>query len=482
MHNTYSKRARATVLITLTARAVTTAAAVTVAATFLLLHAPHAGAADQNKPSALHTPVTEFTQATQIAPPMNLSVGKSTLLRVHENLTRISVGNPETADVILINPREVYLLGKHAGTTNIFMWEKSGKTTVMDLTVSVDASVLKEKLNRLMPTEKDVVVEAAGDSLILSGPMTDAVKVQRAMLIAEQLGGKKVLNLMHTGSVPQVMLEVKIAEVSKSLIDRLGAEFNAKSTDSFSFSILASTLFQASNSVTLAKGKSSVTVEAERKNALVKILAEPTIMAISGQEGAFFAGGKIFIPVPQTGATGTTITLEEKEFGVGLKFAPTVLEGGLINLRVSPEASELAQVGTTINANGVQSVLPTITTRRASTTVQLMDGQSFAIGGLIKNNVSETTKAFPLLGELPVLGALFRSSDFQNERTELLFIVTPRLVKPLEQSTALPTDSFIAPSRAEFFLNGQLEGSPSSAPAPVKSNGAKAGTAGFEVK
>ncbi|MBI1891478.1 MAG: type II and III secretion system protein family protein [Burkholderiales bacterium] len=406
-------------------------------------------------------PVSNNRLPTEIAPPMQLALGKSTLLRVPEDLGRISVGNPEVADVILLNPREVYLLGKHAGSTNVFLWNRSGKTTVIDVSVGVDTVALKEKLKTLLPGEKNITVEAAGESLVLSGQVSDAVKVQRAVVLAEQFGGKKVVNLMRTGAVPQVMLEVKVAEVSKTLVDKLGAQFNGTNGGSFTYSLLANLLTGASSTAKVSNSSGSITLDAERKNGLVKILAEPTIMAVSGQEGAFLAGGKIFIPVPQTGTSGTTITLEEKEFGVGLRFTPVVLDDGRINLRVTPEVSELSQVGTPFTSiNGATSVLPTITTRRASTSVQLMDGQSFAIGGLIKNNVTEAMKALPILGEMPVLGALFRSSEFQTDRSELLFIVTPRLVKPLNPDYALPTDSFVPPTRGEFFLNGQMEGKP----------------------
>ena len=208
------------------------------------------------------------------------------------------------------------------------------------------------------------------------------------------------------------------------------------------------------------------------KKNLVKVLAEPTITAINGQEGSFLAGGKIFIPVPQGGSGGsTTITLEEKEFGVGLRFLPTVLEDGLINLRVTPEVSELSQLGATVSSAGGQiSVLPSITTRRASTTVQLHDGESFAIGGLIKSNITETIRAMPVLGELPILGALFRSSAFQSEQSELLFIVTPRLAKAMPTSPPLPTDAYKQPTRAEFFLEGKLEQGPKPPPSNPASN------------
>jgi pilus assembly protein CpaC len=207
-----------------------------------------------------------------------------------------------------------------------------------------------------------------------------------------------------------------------------------------------------------------LTIDGEKRDGLVKILAEPNVMAISGQEASFLAGGKIFIPVAQTSAGGAgLITLEEKEYGVAVKFTPTVLAGGRINLRVAPEVSELNREGIGITTpgssnNSATAILPSFTTRRAATTVQLQDGQSFAIGGLIRNNVTSTIKRFPFLGDVPVLGALFRSSDFQNDRTELVFIVTPRLAKPMQSQPGLPTDEYVQPTRAEFLLGGQLEG------------------------
>ncbi|HXG46261.1 MAG TPA: type II and III secretion system protein family protein, partial [Methylomirabilota bacterium] len=255
--------------------------------------------------------------------------------------------------------------------------------------------------------------------------------------------------------------------------------------------------------IPLAAGSGStlIGIDAEKKDGLVKILAEPTVMAISGQEGSFLAGGKIFIPVAQGDAGARTITLEEKEFGVSIKFTPTVLEGGRINLVVRPEVSELNREGVGITAPGISglAILPAFTTRKAATTVQLHDGQSFAIGGLIKNNVTTNIKAFPFLGEIPVLGALFRSSDFQTDRSELVFVVTPRLVKPLPPDYQLPTDAYVQPTRSEFFLGGKMEGAPETAkpeprsdageeiePAAAPATAAAAADAkvpsGFEVK
>jgi len=408
--------------------------------------------------------------------PLRLTTGKSMLLQLPENAARLSVGNPDVADVVLINPREVYLLGKKTGQTNFLVWTAQGSTSLRDISVGTDTDALHAKLREYVPSTENLRVDNVNDSLVLSGRVSDGMKVQRLMALTEAFnGGKKVINMLRVHGTQQVMLEVKIAEVSKTLLDELGVDLNlTRAIGNTSVNLLSQFLSEGSTAVTAtrANGRSVITLTAEMKKGLVKVLAEPTITAVSGQEGSFLAGGKIFIPVPQTSATGsTTITLEEKEFGVGLRFLPTVLEDGLINLRVTPEVSELSQVGTTVKGMGDQSsLLPSITTRRASTTVQLRDGESFAIGGLVKSNVTEAIKAFPLLGELPVLGALFRSSAFQTEKSELLFVVTPRLARALPADYALPTDAFIQPTRAEFFLNGQLEGkspAPATAPAPI---------------
>jgi pilus assembly protein CpaC len=344
------------------------------------------------------------------------------------------------------------------------------------VTVGVDVDKLQGKLQELLPSAAGVKIDALGDTLVISGRVTDGVKVARIVTLAEAfLGGAKVVNLMQVEGGQQVMLEVKVAEVSRTLMDELGVEFDLTRTISnTTVGVLSKLLSSGASTISVERpnGRTNVTLSAEMKKSLVKILAEPTITAMNGQEGSFLAGGKIFIPVPQGGSGGsTTITLEEKEFGVGLRFLPTVLEDGLINLRVTPEVSELSQVGSTVSGAGGQiSLLPSITTRRASTTVQLHDGESFAIGGLIKSNITESIRAMPVLGELPILGALFRSSAFQNEQSELLFIVTPRLAKALPASPQLPTDAYKQPTRAEFFLEGKLEQGPKPPPSKPPGN------------
>jgi pilus assembly protein CpaC len=391
-------------------------------------------------------------------------------------------------DVMLLGPSELYLLGKRVGTMNVILQNNAGDCTVLDVVVTMDAGSLQAKLSQLLPDEKNVLVSAADDSLILSGEVSDPVKVDRVMTLAAAFAPeKRLVNLLRSSAVSQVMLEVKVAEVSKTLLDKLGSQaFVNKTNGKWTYSILSSFLSKGGGLLDVIKNTSGdfVQVDGEKSDGLVRVLAEPNIMAISGQQASFLSGGKIFIPVAQTNNNtgGVTITLEEKEFGIGVKFTPTVLEGDRINLRVASEVSELSQTGSPFTTVGnVTAVLPSFTTRRADTAVQLKDGQSFAIAGLIKNNLTESVKRFPILGEIPIIGALFRSAEFQKDMTELLFIITPRLVKPLPSNYALPTDNFMEPDRATFLLGGQLEGKAEVAkdkPRPPDSSAPKADASG----
>jgi Flp pilus assembly protein, secretin CpaC len=303
--------------------------------------------------------------------------------------------------------------------------------------------------------------------------------------------GPRIINMLKVRDAQQVMLEVKVAEVSKTVLERIGvtvSQIGSSGNTTFAFLSQSNFLNQllGATSLTRANLFDALQIDAQKDDGLVKMLAQPTIMAISGQEASFRAGGKIFIPVARENniSGGTTITLEEKEFGVGVKFKPTVLDGGRISLKVAPEVSELNSTGNPFTTvGGVTSVLPSFTVRRAETTVQLNDGQSFMIAGLVKNDVAETVNRFPGLGEIPILGALFRSSEFQSDKTELMFVVTPRLVHPLPPGYALPTDAFIEPTRSEFFLEGRMEGRRSPTPSGTTAPAASPATAGgFEKK
>ena len=453
---------------------------------------------------------------------MILQVGKSNLMRLPEPVQHRAVGNPGVVQAMLVAPDTLYLVGVDIGSTNMIVQGKSGACSMIDIVVAMDPAGLQGALAAAMPDERNIKVLAAADALVLTGTVSDGAAVSRAFELAtafvrrparalhytgdaaagvgassgtgtQNNGGggasaqnARVVNMLSVTAPQQVMLEVKIAEVSKTLLERL----EAGSTWKFSSGSWAATLLSnfisgsARGLVDLKKANGNqLTAEAQKQDALVRILAEPTVMAISGQEGSFLAGGRFYIPVAQD---NNKVTLEEKEFGVGLRFVPTVLANGRINLRVSPEVSELSREGIGLSATGTtgNAVLPLVTTRRASTTVQLNDGQSFAIGGLIKNNLTTNLKGLPMLGEVPVLGALFRSTDYQQDRTELVFVVTAHLVKPLPANFTLPTDKVTAPTRSELLLGGRLEGTPAAAAQQAAPAGAANpdGARSFELK
>ncbi|MEW7847581.1 type II and III secretion system protein family protein [Massilia aurea] len=432
---------------------------------------------------------------------LELMRGKSVLKRFCTPAGAVMVGDPKVANVVVPGASEVVIVARSVGSTNLIVSGRDKRSTVIDLDVAIDTSSLRAQFDALFPGERDIRIGASGNAVVLSGMVSDvgvasqlvdlATAFQESAVPAAGAGADagagspsplsvgapasaagagsataaKVLNMLSIAAPQQVMLEVKIAEISKSLVDQLGAKAGfSKTNGNWTYAAVSSLLSGGAGTIgAVGTGIKELTIDGEKRDGLVKILAEPNVMAISGQEASFLAGGKIFIPVAQNSVGGAgLITLEEKEYGVAVKFTPTVLPGGRINLRVAPEVSELNREGIGIStpgsSNSATAILPSFTTRRAATTVQLQDGQSFAIGGLIRNNVTSTITRFPFLGDVPVLGTLFRSSDFQNDRTELVFIVTPRLAKPMQNAPALPTDGYVQPTRAQFLLGGQLEG------------------------
>ena len=380
-------------------------------------------------------------------------------------------------DVTLLSPTDLFFRGRQAGSMNVVLQSVDGTCYIKDVIVTIDPGALQSKLAELMPEENRIRVRSAEKSIVLTGEISDALKLDDVMSLAMAYGadGKKVVNLLRVTAPQQVMLEVKIAEVSKTLLDRLGARVGLQRTASGglnTYSLISDFLSSGAGLLDAFRvGRASISIDGQKDDGLVRILAEPNIMSISGQQASFLSGGKIFIPVSQNsnGRAGSTITLEEKEFGIGVKFTPTVLNGGRINLKMISEVSDLSQTGSPFTTvGGVTAVLPSLTVRRADTTVQLNDGQSFVIAGLIKSNSTETVKRYPGLGEVPVMGALFRSTEFQNDQTELMFVITPRLVRPLAESPRVPNDNHVVPSRAEIYLNGALESATPAPPAPAR--------------
>jgi pilus assembly protein CpaC len=495
-----------------------------IAAGLALAAAGPAGAAVRSKAQAGDTPSGTAPARTEAGPncrgeaakpaQLALQVGKSSLMRLPEPVQHRSVGNPLVVQALMVAPDTLYIAGVDVGTTNMIIQGKSGLCSILDITVAMDPSALQATLAAAMPDEREIKVLAASDALVLTGTVSDPAAAARAVELATAYvrrplraltlpdkedagsqnqsnsqssgGAARVVNMLTVRAPQQVQLDVKIAEVSKSLLDRLEGGAKWTFTSGSWGAMLTSDFITGTAHAALVAGKSldqGFAAAAEKQDGFVRVLAEPNVMAISGQEGTFLAGGKFYIPVAQD---NNKVTLEEKEFGVGLRFTPTVLGGGRINLHVAPEVSELSREGIGMSARGFSgtSILPVVTTRRATTTVQLYDGQSFAIGGLIKNNVVTNMKGLPMLGELPVLGALFRSTDYQQDRTELVFVITAHLVKPLPgNGYTLPTDNVGEPSRAGLMLGGRLDGPPppvttaaASAPTPAPSAG------GFELK
>lgn len=412
---------------------------------------------------------------------LDLGVGKSKVLDTPMPIKRASLANPEIADTVVLSPTQIYLTGKTVGVTSLTLWQDNGKMfATFDVVVSPDLTRLKESLYRTLPDEQGIQVTANHEYVTLAGTVSNTMNLTRALGIAEAYAPKKVTNLLQVGGVQQVMLEVRVAEMNRELIRRLGVNLGAVARDGFGVTALnqltsllgggsvggsggvfssSSALAQdVTSSLTGALGfrTGSITwtgyIDALKEQNIVKVLAKPTLVALSGQEAAFLAGGEFPIPVPQ--AFGV-LSIQFKKFGVGLTFSPTVLSNRHINITVAPEVSEL-DFSNALRVSGF--TIPAITTRRASTVIELANGQSFAIGGLLRDNVRESVKKFPVLGDIPVLGALFRSSSFQKNETELVIIVTPHLVKPLDMTAqTLPTDYYVEPNDFEFFLMGYAE-------------------------
>jgi pilus assembly protein CpaC len=416
---------------------------------------------------------------------INLEVGKSIIIRSAVPIVRVSSANDQVATVTGLSPTQVYVTaGKASGVTNITLWQAEDKVAaVYDVEVAPDVSSIKEKIQRLFPEEKGLRISASHDSLTLAGTVSSTAVLSQVMALAEAYGGeKKVINMVQVSGVHQVMLEVRVAEMQRTLTKQLSINFTMAAGSSFGMGLLGGlgsvvspvagaintppslNLAPATNALFHIAGNPSLTafLDALKQDGLVKVLAEPTLMALSGQTATFKAGGEFPVPIPQ--GLGT-VGIEYKEYGVRLDFTPTVLDDNRISMKVAPEVSELDYT----NAVTIQgTTVPALTKRGVATVIELGDGQSFAIAGLLQDNITEKIGKYPYLGDTPVLGALFRSSQFQRNETELVVIVTPHLVKPIDlKNQPLPTDRYVEPSDTDFFLRGLLQGCQKASPPPV---------------
>lgn len=426
---------------------------------------------------------------------LRLPLNKSEVVRVSQPIGRIAVGNAEIADAFVLSDRSFYVLGKKVGTTNVAVYGRGGAQplAVVDVTVGTDVEGVKAALHDMLPGDS-IAVRSVNDGIALSGSLNSPAKVSQAVEVAKRFApnGNVINDLRVTGS-QQVMLQVKIAEMTRSLSRALNFKPFALpqngnlATSGFSFSTLdpvnLSNFATAAGQVLAGPYRLDLAFDALEQKGAVKVLAEPNLIAMSGDTASFLAGGEFPIPIVQSTAgvsTGVpTVTIEYKPFGVSLAFTPTVVDSDLVNLAVAPEVSQLDKTNA-ITLEGF--VIPAISTRRARTTIELRDGQSFAIAGLISSNFNDTLRGLPGAMDMPVLGALFRSTQYQRDETELVIIITPKLVKPAPAGTLIaPTDSFVPPSDAEIFLMGRTE-NPDSGISPAVSGGGLTGKYGHIIR
>lgn len=436
---------------------------------------------------------------------MALETGQNRLLLLSEQIVRVAVADPSVADLKVVTPTQVLLTAKNAGATDLTLWNRADQPLVIALQVARSVEALKKQLKELFPREK-VSVSAAGDLVVLAGEVSDLRIPERIAEVA-RLHAKQVANLISVTGTHQVQLEVRFAEVSRSGLRSIGVNLFGHGDDlkqvggiigpknvlgayanSPQLNVPATGLPGTAPSFPLQPfGEAfqlffgattpfpfNATLSLLEENGLAKVLAEPTLVTLTGQEAKFLAGGEI--PVPLSSSLGQ-LTVAWKKFGIQLAFTPTVLDEGTISLRLAAEVSDL-DPNNGIQAGGI--FIPGLSSRQTEATLRMGDGQSFAMAGLISDRVRSTVDKVPWLGNLPVVGALFRSSNYRRQETELLVVVTARLVKPLAPHDVppLPND-FEArePGNFAFFLLGlEEQGTP---PRDPKSRRGPSGPGGF---
>jgi len=439
--------------------------------------------------------VNSFAQTQELIPPSGeaiaLDVGKGTLIRLERDADTVFVADPNIADVQVKAPKLIYLYGKQPGETSLYAVDAQQRVMInRPVVVTRDVARVRQAINEVVGNGR-VDVQSVDGALMLGGTVASPEQAEEVRRIARPFVSDdlQLINHMKVDAPNQVNLRVRIAEVSHQVVKQLGINWDVLArAGSFPLGLATGTpaigVFQKGCTLPLLplppavsgtltgtcppldpsfftrnNGTNSILFGAETKkldvngvldaldqNGLVKLLAEPNLTAMTGETASFLAGGQFPILVPQTLGQ---VTIQFKDFGIALAFTPVVLADGRISLRVRPEVSQLSSTGA-VQLNGY--TIPALTTRRAETTIELGSGQSFAIGGLMQNDITDTLKKLPGLGNLPVLGALFRSDQFQRDESELVIIVTPYLVNPVSDRLASPTDGFVAPTDADRLL------------------------------
>jgi pilus assembly protein CpaC len=387
-----------------------------------------------------------FSQAKETLA-VNVLVGQSRVINFDKPVGRFSVSNPEIAEAVLVTPDQVLVNGKAFGQVNFIAWEQSGKEyLVFDVYVRANLSLIDSQMRVLFPKD-DIRLSQANGSVVLSGNVSDPTKAAQAQSVVEAAGFKTV-NMLSSPvqNMTQVQLQVRVAEVSRSRMRDLGTSYTSVNNGT---SVYASGGGPASlsNSALPGLGTSFVGsalnlflfnsgigtaayIKALQTQGALRELAEPNLIAMNGQEASFLAGGEFPVPIVQGGGDRSTVSVIFKEYGVRLNFKPTIIDEDHIRLELEPEVSTIDF------ANGVKFdgfLIPALRTRRAKTGVELRDGQSFALAGLLDNNETRSLSKVPVLGDIPILGALFKSKSFTKNETELMFFVTAQIVKPVNR-------------------------------------------------
>lgn len=410
--------------------------------------------------------------ASQVAQ-AQVSMGKSQVIELPEAYADVMVADPKVADVLPLNARAVYVVGKGIGSTALTLYGPNKRLiAAINVVVGGDLDGLRRNLAELLPDEKAISLRQANQSIVLSGRVSSPGALQQALALAEPYAPGKIINLLGVEGTQQVMLSVRFVEMERTTakelrlnVQRSGAsgagnaslQIVTGDTLNADAKALVGSFGQVLQTVGLGGGDVNLLVDALEKKGLVKTLAEPNLVANSGDTASFLAGGEFPIPVQQNASStggAPSITVDFKQFGVALGFTPTILSGGMINLAVAPEVSSI-DASNSIDLGVIR--IPGIKTRRANTTVELRDGESFTIAGLLQDDYSSQVRQYPFLGDLPVLGALFRSNGFLKSQTELVIVVTPHLVSARKGKVATPADGFAEPTNTQRFLFGAQE-------------------------
>jgi pilus assembly protein CpaC len=402
--------------------------------------------------NALHAQETtydaSFSSNVKEAIPINVLVGQSRVINFDRPIGRFSISNPEIAEAVMVRPDQVLVNGKAFGQVNFIAWEKSdSKFIVFDVFVRANLSLIDSQIRALFPKD-DIRLSQANGSVVLSGTVSDPATVAQADSVV-QAAGFKTVNMLASPvkNATQIQLSIRVAEVSRNKLRELGSSFlyqgspgaggfisggGPGSLSDATKGILTGT-FATTTNVFLMGGNAAQMIRAMQQNGALRALAEPNLIAMDGQTASFLAGGEFPIPIIQGGGGGgggTAVTIQFKEYGVRLNFKPTIIDEDHIRLELEPEVSTIDF------ANGVKFegfVIPALRTRRARTGIELRDGQSFALAGLLDNSETRNLSKVPVLGDVPILGNLFKSTQFQKQETELVFIVTADLVKPVDR-------------------------------------------------